>query len=81
MIDCSICATCSGSAEIRRAAVACRPSCSTASTISVAIRPARAPYSVGPRIRAATIVKPYVARFMTPIAMAMLVPLRIRVRT
>ncbi len=81
MIDCSICATCSGSAEMRRAAVACNPSCSTPSTIRVAIRPARAPYSVGPRIRAARIVNPYVAMFMTPIAIAMLVPLRISART
>ena len=30
------------------------------------IRPARAPYSVGPTTLAATIVKPYVATFMPP---------------
>ena len=36
----------------------------------MAIRLAKAPYWRGPRIRAASIVKPYVATFMTPIATA-----------
>ena len=66
----SIWATCSGSAEIRRAAVACRPSWSTVITSRVAIRPAKAPYAGGPSRRAAIIVKPYVATFMMPIATA-----------
>src|SRR6478735_9398159 len=39
----SIWATCTGSPAIRRAAVAWRPSCSTATTISTAIRLATAP--------------------------------------
>ena len=43
-------------------------------TSSMAIRPAKAPYWRGPRTRAATIVKPYVATFMTAIATAMLEP-------
>ena len=41
----------------------------------VAIRAANAPYSAGPSSRAAIIVKPYVATFMTPIATAIELPL------
>ena len=52
---CSIAATSSGAAAIRRAAVAWRPSCTTDSTMSSAIRPATAPYWLGPSRRAATI--------------------------
>ncbi|GAB2447381.1 hypothetical protein GCM10027062_31350 [Nocardioides hungaricus] len=40
-------------------------------TSSVAIRLAKAPYAWGPSRRAAIIVKPYVATFMTAIATAM----------
>ncbi|GAA1144994.1 hypothetical protein GCM10009606_25250 [Nocardioides aquiterrae] len=43
-------------------------------TSSVAIRLANAPYAWGPSRRAATIVNPYVATFMTAIATAMAPP-------
>jgi hypothetical protein len=67
---CSICSTCSGSAEIRRAAVVCSPSWRTPITSSVAIRLAKAPKVLVPRIRAAIIVKPYVATLITAMATA-----------
>ena len=40
-------------------------------TMSRAVRPATAPYSLGPRTRAHTIWKPYVATFITAMATAM----------
>ena len=62
--------TFSGLAAIRRAAVACSPSWTTATTRSSAISDATAPYAAGPSARAATIWKPYVDTFMTRIAIA-----------
>src|SRR5438105_4814276 len=59
---------CSGSAEIRRAAVACRPSCTTLMTSSVAIKLANAPYGLGPSRWAARTVKAYVETFITDVA-------------
>ena len=55
MITFSIWATCPGVAEMRRAPVARSPSWSTAMTMSRAVRPATAPYSLGPRTLAHTI--------------------------
>src|SRR6476469_4907546 len=55
---------------MRRAEVACRPSWRTAMASRVAMRPSNAPYVWGPSSRAATIVKPYVATLMMPIATA-----------
>jgi hypothetical protein len=57
-MPCSICATWPGAEEIRRAAVACRPSCSTDTTSKVFIIATSAPYAPGPSMRAAIIVKP-----------------------
>ena len=72
--------TSSGAAAIRRAAVACSPSWTTATTSSSAISEATAPYAGGPSARAATIWKPYVATFMVRIATASPPLPRIRAR-
>src|ERR671921_243475 len=65
-----------GAALTRRAPVACSPSESTLTTSSRPMTAASAPYSAGPRSRAARIVKPYVVTFMIPIATAMTMPPR-----
>jgi hypothetical protein len=65
---------------MRRAAVACSPSWRTEMTRSVAIKLAKAPYACGPRKRAASMVKAYVATFMTAMATPMPAPLRMRPR-
>ena len=74
-IPASITDTSPGVEEMRRAAVACRASWATLTTISRFITAANAPYWSGPSARAAMIVKPYVATFMAPIATAMTPPL------
>ena len=64
-----------GSAEIRRAAVACTASDITPTTSSTFISAANAPKSWGPSTRAVTIWKTYVATFITPMATAIAAPL------
>ena len=57
-----------------RAAVACRPSATTWITISRPRQAPNAPYWLGPMMRAAMMVKPYVATFITLVATATALP-------